>query len=97
MSGQKIIDGLRDLIEFADGDNSKAVRITVTGSADFARANNPVVYIYDPRDPKGTMQRHEVASGEMVEVPSGWVVAPPSTVPDDVKVGISAREKDYGI
>lgn len=72
------------------------INFVITGSAGFAGMKS-VVHIYDPRDPKGTMQRHEVAEGTPVEVPAGWVVSLPSTVAPDATVGFDAREKDYGI
>lgn len=55
-----------------------------------------VVYIYHPGDPKGTMRRHAVEAGGMVEIPQGYVFSTVSVAPD-VKVSVSAREKDYGI
>jgi len=89
MSGQKIIDGLREMLD-------EPVLLTIAGSADFARANKSIVHIYDPRDPKGTMQRHEVEAGAYVEVPAGWTFSTTSAGPDAL-TSISAREKDYGI
>ena len=88
MSGQKIIDGLHEL-------TNEPVRLSIAGGADFARTKY-VVHIYDPRDPKGTMQRHEIEEGAYIEVPAGWVFSTTSAGPDAL-VDISAREKDYGI
>ena len=88
MSGQKIINGLRELLD-------EPVRLSIAGGADFARTKY-VVHIYDPRDPKGTIQRHEIDDGACIEVPAGWEFSTTSAGPDAL-VDISAREKDYGI
>ena len=67
--------------------------VIAESSADFDHKKS-VVYIYDPRDMKGTMQRHEVEEGGMVEIPPGYSFSTVSIAPD-VKVRIG--EKDYGI
>lgn len=88
MSGQKIIDGLREL-------TSEPVLLSIAGATDFARTKY-AVHIYDPRDPKGTIQRHEIEEGAYVEVPAGWKFSTTSVGPD-LLIDISAREKDCGI
>lgn len=97
MSGQKIIDGLRELIEFADGDASKAVQITITADRIRSSSLRAGFWMFDPQNPSETLQYHEVeAGGDMVDVPAGWMLSV-SAVHSDATVSVNAREKDYGI
>jgi len=71
-------------------------KIIINGSHDFHEMKASV-YIHDPNDPAGTMQRHEIVPGKPIDVPAGWVMTTVAPAPD-MKVTLGgAREKDYGI